>query len=234
MKLPLTLLSLALALAPAAQGAVLLSAGLTAPTVGLNDQSSLNDLAVIPGGTFNSQAFSDNAGPPGQSFTTGSASNYLLTAFSFKGAAAGSSNYGNFTAATTWGIRISSVSGLTLTPVATVTGIAHPAGTISGNEWFTWSFSGTDLLTLNAATTYSFEAYSSAGYLGFDASDTNTAYAGGTAFNTTSASRSFTTTVMQDRLYDRTFVANLAVVPEPSAFSLLASLGLLSQARRRR
>ncbi|MES2470463.1 MAG: hypothetical protein V4675_24425 [Verrucomicrobiota bacterium] len=233
MKAPITLFALAIALAPAAQSAVLLTAGLVAPAVGVDDQASLNDLAAIPGGTFNSQAFSDNAGPPGQSFTTGSAANYTLTAFSYKGAATGSGNYGGFTGAT-WGIRVSSVAGVDLTPIATITGIAHPTGTINGNEWFTWSFSGTDLLVLNGSTTYSFEAYSTVGYLGFDASDTTTAYAGGTAFNTTSPARTFNTTILQDRLYDRTFIANLAVVPEPSALVLVAGLGLLHCGRRRR
>lgn len=216
-----------------AQAAVVMTAGTTAPVVGANDQASLNDLAVVPGGAFNSQAFSDNAGPPGQSFTTGGAAGYQLTAFSFKGAEASGGNFGGFDGSTTWGIRISSVSGTTLTPVATVTGIATASGTIAGNEWFTWTFSGADLVTLSGSTTYAFEAFSSSGWLGFDASDTTTAYAGGAAFNNGGDARNFTSTLLQDRGYDRTFVANLTVVPEPSALVLLGGLGALGLRRRR-
>lgn len=230
-----SLLSLVFLGTMSAHGAVVLTAGATVPSVGVNDQASLNDLAAIPGGSFNSQAFSDNAGPPGQTFTTGSASGYQLTAFSFKGAAAGGTNYGNFApGVTTWSVRISTVSGTVLTPVTVVNNILHPAEALQGNEWFTWSFTGGDLLTLNGSTTYAFEAYSTAGYLGFDASDTNTAYAGGTSFNSNSTNRSFGGTTLQDRLYDRTFVASLAVVPEPSSVSLLGLMGLLVNARRRR
>lgn len=220
--------------AAVSQGAVILSSGTVAPVVGASDQASLNDLAVVPGGAFNSQAFSDNAGPPGQTFTTGNSAQYTLNTFSFKGGSAGSGNYGGFTASTTWGIRISSVSGTTLTPLATVTGIAHPASIVNGDEWLTWSFSGTDALVLNGSTTYSFEAYSTEGWFGFDASDTNTAYAGGTAFNSTSAARGFAANTLQDRLYDRTFVAGMTAVPEPGATGLILGLAALGMVKRRR
>ena len=227
-----TAISLASAFAATAQGAVVLTASGTAPATGGSDQYITNDLAAIPGGSFNSQAFSDNAGPPGQSFTTGAGAGYQFTAFSFKGAAASGANYGGFDGSSTWSIRISTVSGTTLTPVATINGIAHPTG-VTGNEWFTWAFSGGDLLTLAGSTTYAFEAYSSNGYLGFDASD-GLDYVGGTAFNSTGGSRAFGSNTLQDRLYDRTFVANLTPVPEPSASLLLGGTGLLALRRRRR
>lgn len=216
------------------QGAVILSSGSVAPTVGASDQASLNDLAIVPGGSFNSQAYSDNAGPPGQTFTTGDSASYTLNSFSFKGASVGSANYGGFSASTTWGIRISSVSGTTLTPIATVTGIAHPASIVNGDEWLTWSFSGADALVLSGSTTYSFEAYSTEGWFGFDASDTNTAYAGGTAFNSTSAARAFGANTLQDRLYDRTFVAKMTAVPEPGTSVLILGLAGAGMVRPRR
>lgn len=75
------------------------------PTVGTYDQAQLLDDAVIPGGTapggglYNQQAYTDNAGPPGQTFTTpGTRHLYALTAISVKGVGdggGGDPRYGN-------------------------------------------------------------------------------------------------------------------------------------------
>ena len=130
-------------------GAVTMSSSGVAPATGLSDQFDFTDDATVPGGTtpgggtYNSQAFSDNGGPPGQTFTTPAGGPlFKLNSVSLKGANTGGGNSGGdvFTTAT-WGIRISSVSGTTLTPLNTVTGIATVAGA-TGIEWYTWTFTG--------------------------------------------------------------------------------------------
>jgi hypothetical protein len=225
-------------------GAVTMSFSASAPATGPDDQFDFTDDATVPGGTtpgggtYNSQAFSDNGGPPGQIFTTpAGAPSYIVNSVSLKGANTGGGNSGGgvFTTAT-WGLRISSVSGTTLTPINTVTGIPTVAGA-TGIEWYAWSFTGADALSLNPSTQYSFEVYSTEGYLGFDA-DTSDGYAGGTAFNSAGPARSFadaTTGNLANHGYDRTFHVDLQAVPEP-ATCVVAIVGLigLQVVRRRR
>lgn len=188
---------------------------------------------MTAGGGFGGQAFTDNGGPPGQTITTlNAAPLYRLDALTFKGEGVGGdaeygvagppyyAGNGIFNVGTTWSIRISSVSGTTLTPIKTVTGIptvVNPGAGLdpNGDEWFTWQFTGLDTVALNPASQYAFEVLSSAGYLGVDASP-NTAYAGGQAFNSTAPARTFngnTTGNLANHGYDRTFVVNLAVPP---------------------
>lgn len=208
---------------PSAHGAVTMTFGATAPVPGTYDQFNLIDDATIPGGTapgggtYNSQAFSDNNGPPGQTFTTPASASagmpaFKLNAIWLKGAAAGDANFGGFTATTTWGIRISEVNGTTLTPVKTVTGIPTAAGPL-GDEWFTWTYTGDDVRTLSPNKQYAFDLYSSAGWLGFDAAQSDSNYAGGTAFNSAGgAVRNFNGLGLGDlsvRGYDRTFFVGL-------------------------
>lgn len=196
-------------------GATMSFSAATPSLLGPFDQYNFMDDATVPGGTtpgggtYNSQAFSDNAGPPGQTFTTpASGSPLILQSISLKGANTGGGNSGGgvFTAGSTWGVRISSVSGANLTPINTLTGIPTVTGP-TGIEWFTWTFTDTDRLSLAPSTQYAFEVYSSAGWLGFDA-DTTDSYAGGTAFNSAGAARDFTdntTGNLATHLYDRTF-----------------------------
>lgn len=198
-----------------AHGAVTMSMSTTAPTIGALDQFDFTDDASIPGGTapgggtYNSQAFADNGGPPGQIFTTPAGiSTFALNSVSFKGAATGGDNSGGgvFNTGTTWGVRVSQVSGTTLIPKATATGVPTVTGA-TGIEWFTWTFTGADSIPLSPSTQYAFEVYSTAGWLGFDA-DTSDGYAGGTAFNSAGPNRSFgdnTTGNLANHLYDRTF-----------------------------
>lgn len=213
---------------------VIMTANVLAPATNAIDQVNLLDDATIPGGTFNQQAFSDNGGPPGQTFTTPAGSLLTLDAFSFKGANTGATNTGGNVFTQPWGVRVSSVNGTQLTPLLTFTTVAPPSGAIAGNEWFTWTFSGPEKLTLQPSTTYAFEVYSSVGYQGFDAAVSPDSYPGGVAFNSTSPIRSFSSTTIQDRGYDRTFVADLSVIPEPaSAVMLLSGIALLARRRRR-
>jgi hypothetical protein len=137
-----------------------------------------------------------------------------------------------FASPTTWSLRLSSVSGTTLTPIRTYSGIPTVTGA-TGNEWFTWSFTGADALTLSPSTQYAFEVFSSAGYLGFDAAVDPASYPAGYAFNSTSAARAFGSDTAQDRGYDRTFHADISPVPEPGSLGVLC-LGALGLLRRRR
>jgi hypothetical protein len=219
--------------APAAVG---MTFGAAAPTLNGADQANFVDDATIPGGTFNQQAFSDNAGPPGQTFTTPTSSLGLtLNSISLKGANTGGANSGGnvFAAGTTWGLRVSSVSGTTLTPVQTYTNIPTVTGA-TGNEWFTFNFTGADALALAGDTQYAFEVFSSAGYLGFDAAVDPASYASGFAFNSTGAARQFSSTTLQDRGYDRTFHVDLTAVPEPASASLACAGAAAILFRRRR
>ncbi len=218
----------------------------TPATLGSN-QSDLLANATIPGGTtpgggaYNQQAFSDNAGPPGQTFTTPAGSSLLLNSISLLGANTGGGNSGNgvFTAGTLWSVRISSASGTNLTPLDTISGIPTVTGAL-GNEWYTWTFSGPDVLTLAPSTQYAFEVFSDTtngnSYLGF-AADTTDSYAGGTAFNSAGTNRAFTDNTLGDLAthgYDRTFVVALAPVPEPSSIMLLSLGGLAGLFRLKR
>jgi len=225
-------------------GAVTMSFSDVAPTTGPSDQFNFLDDATIPGGTtpgggtYNSQAYSDNAGPPGQTFTTpAGALPFKINAISVK--SVGDGGGGVFTAPNTWGLRISSVSGTTLTPLNTVTGIPTVAGTPTTSiGWLTWSLSDADALSLSPNTQYAFEAFSSAGWFGIDATQGDAGYANGTAFNSASPARSFTDTTtgnLAARGYDRTFHVALQAVPEPAA-CVLAIGGLigLQVVRRRR
>jgi hypothetical protein len=226
--------ALALAFSSAAtHAAVVLTVNATTPATDLLDQFNFVDNATIPGGTFNQQAFSDNSGPPGQTFTTGLGATFLQS-FSYKGANTGGTNIGGISVATTtWGLRVSLVGGTTLTPILTVTNIATPSVPV-GTEWLTWAFSGADLLTLLPSSTYAVEVFSSQGYLGFDAATDPNSYPGGVAFNTSAPIRTFDGSALQDRGYDRTFHADLIAVPEPGAFAaLFGGVALLGSFRRR-
>jgi hypothetical protein len=226
-------------LAPAgvAHAAVGMTASTAAPAVDALDQANLADDATIPGGTFNQQAFSDNAGPPGQTFTTPAGDPVTLRSISLKGANTGSGNSGGnvFTAGTTWSVRLSAVNGAELSEHKVWSGIPTVAGA-QGNEWFTFTFTDNDALGLSANSHFAFEVFSSAGYLGFDAAANPASYASGFAFNTTGAARQFSSNTYQDRGYDRTFHVDLVagVVPEPASAALLGTAAAALLMRRRR
>ncbi len=239
----------AAAIAPVAWGDVTMSFSDVAPAAGVNDQFNFADDAMIPGGTapgipptaggaYNSQAYSDNVGPPGQTFTTpAGATPYRLTSISVK--AVGDGGGGVFTAPNTWGLRISSVSGTTLTPINAVTAIPTLDGQATNvTGWLTFSLTGADSPSLDPNAQYAFDVFSSAGWFGIDATQGDAAYAGGTGFNSVGPGRSFTDATLgnlDNHAYDRTFHVALEAVPEPTA-CLLAIGGLLglSMARRRR
>jgi hypothetical protein len=229
----------ALATSRPALAAVSLSSSNSAPSLGASDQYNLVDDQQIPGGmtpgggTFNSQSYSDNGGPPGQTFTTPSAPGvYQLCAVSLLG----TGDFGGGSTSGNWAIRVSSVSGANLTPLATVTGIAGPASA-GGNDWLTLAFTGGDVLGLNAGAQYAFEVWSQDGWYGFGGA-LDSAYLGGTAFNNAGSSRAFTDNTLGNLAnhgYDRAFHVSLNCVPEPAVCSLalIGMMGLLATRRSR-
>jgi hypothetical protein len=216
----LAAMTLALFSATTSQAAVTITYDVAQPTLGAFDQAQVLDDAMVPGGTapgggtYNSQAFIDNGGPPGQTFTAPAAKHlYALTAVYVKGV--GDSGGGVFDLGTTWSLRISAVSGTNLTPLKTHLGVAAPLGP-TGSEWFKFSLTGSDAPMLLPNVQYAFEIYSSTGWFGIDATQGDAAYAGGTAFNSNSNSREFTNNTLgnvANHGYDRTFVAQLAAPP---------------------
>jgi len=216
------------------EAAVVLSSSSGAPVTDAWDQYNLTADASIPGNTpfpYNSQAFSDNSGPPGQTFTTGAVS-CTLDSFSLKGSGTGNGSTG-VDGTTLWSIRISLVSGTSLTPIFTQSGLGGvDMGGANGANWLTFNFSGSDILTLNPLATYAVEIYTSNFWWGVAASTTDV-YDGGSAFNTSAASRTFNSDTMTPHGYDRTFVAELTAVPEPSSL-LLALSGMVWIAVRKK
>lgn len=206
----------ALAVAPRAHCAVTLTYDANQPVLGTYDQSQLLDDATIPGGTtpgggtYNSQAYTDNVGPVGQTFTAPATKHlYALTGIAVKGV--GDTGTVIDAAGVTWGVRISKVTGTTLTPLKTVTGIPTLTGAI-GTEWVSLAFTGFDAATLDASQQYAFEIYTSDGYFGIDATQGDAAYAGGTGFNSAGPGRAFTDNTLGNLAnhgYDRTFIAQL-------------------------
>jgi hypothetical protein len=134
-------------------------------------------------------------------------SNFVLNAISFKGANTRAGNFGGFTETTTWGLRLSEVTGTSLTPILTVTGIPNPSG-FTGSEWLTWTFTDTDQKTPLSSGTYAIEVFSSQGYFGIDAAVASSSYAAD-LLSIARAARAFSSNVIQDRGYDRTFVADV-------------------------
>lgn len=209
----------AVALATPAYSTVTLSYDVTAPTLGPYDVGNLLDDAEIPGGTtpgggtYNLQSYTDNVGPPGQTFTTLETKHlYALNAISLKGVG---DTGGVIDATVTWGVRISEVSGANLIPLKTVTGIPTLTGAV-GNEWVKINFSDADVAALSASKQYAFEVYTTDGWFGIDATQGDAAYSGGTAFNSAGPARSFTSNTVGDlalRGYDRTFVVHMAAPP---------------------
>jgi hypothetical protein len=236
----LVLMALAMLAGPGlSRGAVGITSAAADPAIDADDQFNFVDDQTIPGGNapgggaYNSQAYSDNVGPPGQTFTTpNSAAAYTLTSVSFKG----TGDAGGGSLAGTWGIRVSSVSGTALTALNAVTGIAGPGGATPNTDWLTWTFSDGDLLTLSPGTQYAVDVFSASGWWGIGGA-LDSAYANGTAFNSAGPGRTFddaTLGNLANHGYDRTFHVALAAVPEPATCGLaLGAVAALLTWRRK-
>jgi len=208
--------------------AVIFSSSASAPSTDAWDQFYFGG----PGNQHNTEDYTDNAGPPGQSFTTPNLPGvFLLNAVGMKGRGDQGDALGS-----NWGVRISSITGTVMSPLLQNTAVAT-AGT-GASDWILMSFSGLDQLTLLPNTTYAFQFYSDSGYYGFENSDGAVgSYVGGDGINGATGNRNFSSNVAAIRGYDRTFFADLELVaiPEPSTmvFSILGGLGFACFTNRR-
>lgn len=217
----------------ASLAAVSLTASSTQPVAGVNDPHNFVSNAPISGGSYpyNISAYSDVS--PGQSFTTPAVGSYSLSSFSLKG----SGDMGGLEEAT-WTISIGTVttSGITVffNTIGSFSSIATPES-MASTDWLTWTFSGEDVIELQANTVYGIQVVSSTGYIGFAASTGGGSYTGGTAFAASQVGWSEYPNPV-DFGYDRTFVVGLSqTIPEPGASTLVlgaAALGLLRKRRK--
>jgi hypothetical protein len=182
------------------------------------------------GPAFNgSQDFTDNAGPPGQTFTP--ATNLALNAVTIKGFANTSASFGGGVNTGTWTITISRVdSGNVLTRLDQET--ANPAAVTDGSAYITLALSSP--VNLTAGTQYAFDVLSSNGYFGLAKSATDV-YAGGDAIQhgTTSRTSADGATIANIQTVDHTFYINPSV-PEPGSIMLLTLAGAAALTRRGR
>jgi hypothetical protein len=174
-----------------------------------------------------SQDFTDNAGPPGQTFTP--AANLTLKNIVVKGFANTPASFGNFPASFT--VTINQVNGTTLTRLDQE--MSLPFTPASGSEYLQFTFENP--LSLTGGTQYAYDISTTAGYFGFAKSSADV-YPGGAAIQAGTVARTSTTgeAITNTQAVDRTFYIN-AVTPEPASFSLIGigALGLLARRRRR-
>ncbi len=225
--------SIGIMLTAAAHATIVMSdVGGTMPAVGLYDQSEspVNNYGLQIG---------NGAAAIGQIFTTPAGGPFTLNAFSMYTVNGYYGAGGNiWTDPTKWTVRVSSVSGTTLTPIGSAVLSAVPGATPSAATWLTFTFSGGDLLTLAGGTSYAFDIQllSSPGNDNFFLSSNDPGgYAGGRGFQNVGGAPNFTTTI-DSQTRDFAFVADLelSVIPEPSTILLLAVGGAIAYRRLRR
>lgn len=210
--------------------AAVLTSSPTAPTGAAIAQPDFS-AAAFNGG----QDFTDNAGPPGQTFTVG-ATPLLLSAVTVKGFANTAASFGGNVNTGTWTVTLSIVgAGGVLTQLDQET--ADPAAVTDGSAYLTLAFNQGTPVTLAANTQYAFDVFSSTGYYGL-AKSTADVYAGGAAIQHGSVTRTSATgaTIVNPQAVDRTFFVSGTPVPEPAGAGLLvvAAGGMLARRRRRR
>ena len=241
----------------------------TAPTPGANDQYSFNGAAnagvnVGSGyqGAYTYVAFDQGGAAQGQIFTTGgNAGGYALSGFWLQhvlyaslyggGNHAGDANNGTWwqtlNAGAVLTYRVSSISGTTLTPLATATytvtgtepntlGNNPGPNSLGTGNWLDLTFASPITLAPNTqyaidlAETSQFSA--PAFYFETEGTDgtTTSAYAGGSAYTATGDGTTATIYSGESRVFD----AILTAVPEPTTFALLGLGGSALLFRRRR
>lgn len=215
----------------------------TPPTIGPSDVFQASFAAP---GVFDAARDFTNNPTPGQSFTTlNTAAAYRLNSITLKGIGGGlngTAGAGNFFGGN-WNLRISAISGTTLTLIALDSAIANVLPNDNEFQYYV-TFGLTTPVSLLPGARYAFDLYSDTGYFGFSRvtsiGDGGDPYAGGAAFNTTGV-RDFSGTTANFAVGgDRTFFASLspdvAAVPVPPtlALAIVGLLPLWRAGRRRR
>ena len=178
--------------------------------------------------------FTDNGGPPGQTFTAIGATP-TLTSFTFMGAGSNSGGVSSFSFQV--GL-VNADSTITQLSNDTVT-LGGPAG---ASDFLTYT--PTNPIPLTTGKLYEVSVFTGMGtFYGFSRSPGSTdVYTGGTAFNNdkttgdagnTAPVRTFNGTV-SPRAYDYVFYVNATPTPEPGSLSVLGlgAMGLLARRRR--
>jgi autotransporter-associated beta strand protein len=146
----------------------------TAPTLNVI-ASQLTDQS---GAIIGNQDYTDNGGPPGQTFVVGGTGNFQMQAFTILGGG-GHGGTSSGSSGVFWNIQIGSVD----LGTGAITELLMEASNVtysSNADYLTFTLDTP--VTLSAGTTYSFSLYSSAGWYGL-AHSSGDVYAGGTAFN---------------------------------------------------
>ena len=218
-----------LAAVPVARAASITTSA-TPPSGGIL-ASQLTDLG--PGAQDGARDYTDNGGPPGQTFTVSSPS--LVNAVTVLG----NGDAGTY-APGTFDIQLGTVNAATGQITQLARESAPASGATSDSQFLTFHL--TTPVAVNPGTTYAFSILGSNDWYGF-AHGTGDDYAGGQAFNndltTTSAGnadprRAFNGFVSPNPAgYDYVFAVQ-GVVPEPTAGVLICLGGLGLLARRRR
>lgn len=226
-------LVIALLTAANAAQAGFLTTSPNAPVIGSSDVFQASFAAP---GVFDAARDFTNNPTPGQSFTTPNAAPaYLFNSITLKGTGVGEVGAANFFGGN-WNLRISAISGTTLTTIATDSAVASVLPNDNDFQYYV-TFGLTTPVPLLPGARYAFDLYSDTGYFGF--SRVGDVYAGGAAFNTTGVHNFSGTTADFVVGGDRTFFASLspdvAAVPVPPTVALaLAGLLPLWRAGRRR
>jgi hypothetical protein len=221
----------ALGLVPATRGATI-STSPTAPTSNILT-SQLTDLG--PGVQANDRDYTDNGGPPGQTFTVPSAA--MLTGVTILGrgdAGGGYNTSGNFH------VQIATVDPATGAITQLSREAAPATGVTANNQYVTFTLANP--VAVVPGTTYAWSVYNEpGGWFGL-AHGTGDDYAVGTAFTSATAlgragnsdaRRTFHGFANPNPgAYDYVFAVQ-GVVPEPAALALFGVAGVLTMRRRR-
>jgi len=137
--------------------------------------SQFTDLG--PGPQANNMDYTDNAGPPGQTFAIGGTGNFRMSGLTILGRG----DSGGGSSGATWTLQIGTVTGGAITAIDTETATVTYS---ANNDYLTFNLANN--VTLSAGTQYEFSLYTSAGWYGL-AHSTGDVYAGGAAFNNDSS-----------------------------------------------